>query len=118
VGEEWLTIAEIAQRTHLAENTARRYAKLFAAFLPSRTPGRTKHYPREAIAVLTRVAALYQAGRTTGDILDLLPQEFPRLVEAEATADSPPPAPARARGRSRRSDRAGRDRGRRRRPAG
>lgn len=91
--EEWLTIAEIAQRTHLAENTARRYAKLFTAFLPSRTPGRTKHYAPTALPVLTRVAALYQTGHTTGDILDLLPQEFPRLVDAEAAADSSPAAP-------------------------
>ncbi len=80
---EWFTITDIAQKANMSETTARRYASLFAAFLPSRTIGRTKKYAPETAGLLMRVAALYQEGLSTPEVLEWLQREFPQTVEVE-----------------------------------
>ena len=81
----WVLLGELAKMSQVSDSTARRYANIFKDYLHSKSFGRITKYQPESAAIFRRVAELYQEGRNTIEILDLLPQEFPRLSENEAT---------------------------------
>lgn len=81
IEKEWLSIAEIADRLGLAENTARRYSNLFSHFLRDRKFGRTTKYTTEALEVISRIAALYNQGLSTEEIKRKLQDEMPLVVD-------------------------------------
>lgn len=81
--DEWLSIAEIADKIGIPDNTARRYAGKFSDFMQSKTYGRTKKYTPDAIQVIERVSQLYQSGKSTDEIYELLQREKPIVVEVE-----------------------------------
>lgn len=79
------TIAELAEEIGIAENTARRYVRLFEEFFAGRQRGRTMRYPAEAAALLSCISGFYREGLTT-------PEIFERLhAELAARLQTPPP---------------------------
>lgn len=81
--EEWLSIAEIADKSGIPENTARRYVGKFSDFIQVKSTGRAKKYPPETIGVVERISQLYQGGKSTDEIYELLSREQPLVVEVE-----------------------------------
>lgn len=79
-----LTLAEIARKSRLTESTARRYTRLFAAFMPSEDRGRLRLFSPDCIPVLKRIKALYDAGHSTEQVHDVLNREYDRTVDIEA----------------------------------
>jgi hypothetical protein len=73
----WMLLGELAKDAKISDSTARRYANLFSAYLKSRSFGRTTKYLPDCLPVFLRVAELYQEGKNTIEILDMLPEEFP-----------------------------------------
>jgi len=73
-------ISEIEAKTGIPENTLRRYARLFADYIESRTINRRTKYSNEAIDVFNRIADLYNQGYSTPEIKDLLDQEVPKEI--------------------------------------
>lgn len=83
MAEDWISIAEIAKRLNVAENTARRYTHLFSEFLKERKFGRTTKYTLDAIEVISQISVLYSQGLTTEEIKRKLHNEFPQIVEID-----------------------------------
>jgi len=81
--EEWLSIAEIAEKTGIPENTARRYVGKFSDFIQVKSTGRAKKYPPDTIQVVERISQLYQAGKGTDEIYELLSREQPLMVRID-----------------------------------
>lgn len=78
--EDWLLIAELAEELDVAETTARRWAKLFETFLPSKRFNRVTRYSPEAVAILADIADLYRKGFTTEEIRHHLEETRPRAL--------------------------------------
>ncbi|HMM39308.1 MAG TPA: hypothetical protein PKB11_11180 [Desulfovibrio sp.] len=93
---DWLSVADIARLTRIPAPTARRYASLFREFLPHRKTGRVTRYAPEAAGVFERIAALYQDGRVTTEIEEILRGEFSRTIDVDAAPASAPAADVRA----------------------
>lgn len=87
MAEEWLTVTELANRLGLAENTARRYAKLFDEYISSRKYGRTIKYDPEAIKVMDSVSRLYKEGLGTQEIQERLRGVYPLHVDVQQETD-------------------------------
>lgn len=85
---DWFTIAEIAQQAQIPENSARRYAQTFSAFLPTKVWGRVKKYTPDAVGILMHVAALYQDGASTPEIRERLQQEYPQTIVSTKESES------------------------------
>lgn len=85
IEKEWLSIAEIADKLGLAENTARRYSHLFNDFLQDQKFGRTTKYTAEAIEVISRIAGLYNQGFSTEEIKRKLQDDMPQVVDVVVT---------------------------------
>ena len=68
--EKWLLISQIAEQLDIPENTARRHAKNFKEYLPSKTTGRVTRYSPEACGILARISELYNSGLTTQEVYD------------------------------------------------
>lgn len=75
----WMLLGELAKITKISDSTARRYANIFSEYIQSKSFGRITKYQLESAAVFNRVAELYQEGRNTVEILEILPQEFSRI---------------------------------------
>lgn len=78
--EHWLTIAEIAQQLNLPETTLRRYARVFADYIRSKTIGRTTRYPSETVQLFAQIAELFRQGYTSRDIAEWLQRESPKTI--------------------------------------
>ena len=90
----WVLLGELAKMSKVSDSTARRYANIFSDYMQSKSFGRITKYQPESAAIFSRVSELYQEGRNTVEILDILPHEFPRLdgvkpEEPEVTWDRP-----------------------------
>lgn len=83
VEEEFLTVAQIAQQLSLAENTTRRYMKLFRDFIPVQQNGRISKYPSESLEMVSRIAAMYQEGLSTQDIQQRLKRSRTRVIDVQ-----------------------------------
>lgn len=83
--EEWLSIAEVAKRLGLAENTARRYTHLFKEYITSKQTGRTMKYDPEAMEILANISRLYQEGLSTQEIQERLSSTY--ALNIEVTSD-------------------------------
>lgn len=70
------TISELAEEAGIAENTARRYVRLFDEFFAGRQRGRTMRYPAEAAALLSCISGFYREGLTTPEIFERLHAEL------------------------------------------
>lgn len=70
--EKSYLISELADQAEVAENTARRYARLFEEFFSPRQYGRARKYPPEAAATLRRISDFYRQGLTTPEIFERL----------------------------------------------
>ncbi len=81
------TLAELARKARLTESTARRYTRLFAEFIPSEDRGRVRLFSPTCVPVLKRIKALYDAGRSTDQVRDILDREFDRTVDIEVAHD-------------------------------
>ncbi|MBO8183423.1 MAG: MerR family transcriptional regulator [Archaeoglobus sp.] len=80
--EEYLKIADVAKQVGIPETTARRYAELFKEYLHHKTFGRTKKYKPEAVQIMQKISGLYQEGKTTEEIREILGYELPQVVDA------------------------------------
>lgn len=94
MSEGWRTLPQLARELDVAESTARRWAKAFARYLPSKGRGAARRYAPEAKAVLARVKELFDAGLTTQQVEEALRASFSATLDVVPTADAPPPAPA------------------------
>lgn len=83
---KWNSVAEIARKTRIPAPTARRYASLFKEFLGGSKMGRVTKYPDESIPIFERISNLYQEGRVTHEIEDVLRSEVPRTIDVEPSA--------------------------------
>jgi len=77
--ENWMLLGELAKNSNISDSTARRYANIFSEYIQSKSFGRITKYPPDSAAVFCRVAELYQEGRNTIEILEILPGEFSRI---------------------------------------
>jgi DNA-binding transcriptional MerR regulator len=78
-----LTIAEIAEKLGIAESTARRYAKQFSQFLPSKQIGRTMKYSPQALEILRDTAILFKKGHTSEEVQELLGEKYPQSYDGD-----------------------------------
>jgi DNA-binding transcriptional MerR regulator len=88
--DEWLTIAEIAEKTGIPENTARRYAAKFSEFLGGRSFGRATKYPPDAMEVINRISQFYQSGKTSDEINEILKRENIQVINIDVEEESQP----------------------------
>lgn len=100
MAERWLTITEIAQELGIPETTARRYARILADYIRSKTIGRTTRYPGETVQLFAQIAELFRQGYTSHDVREWLQREAPKTIVVDEEADnddhhhSPPPVEA------------------------
>lgn len=78
-----LTIAEIAQRFHLPESTARFYCKRFMHFLPHVGEGKRRRYRPEVIEVFSAILDEMKSSKSAAAVEETLAQRFPRNIEVE-----------------------------------
>lgn len=81
--DEWLTLPQIARLLDIAESTARRWAKAFEEFLPSRGRGAHRRFAPPAVDVFQKIKVLYDAGHTTEFVREHLQAQFPTTIDAE-----------------------------------
>lgn len=72
MAEEFLTIAELAERAGVAENTARRYVRVFDEFFIGRQSGRGIRYPEGASPLLSLISSCYRQGLSAPEIITRL----------------------------------------------
>ncbi|WP_029896516.1 MerR family transcriptional regulator [Desulfohalovibrio reitneri] len=65
-------ISELAELAGLAENTARRYARLFDGHFSGRQSGRVTRYPAEDAELLACIASWYKEGLSTPEVEEKL----------------------------------------------
>jgi chorismate mutase len=86
--ENWLPLAEVARQSSIAESTARRYARLFAEYLPHGRDGRTVLYAPESIAILKHIGRLFSEGRTSNQVREVLRRDT-GLIDVQAERPDP-----------------------------
>ena len=72
MAEVLLTIAELAERAGVAENTARRYVRVFEEFFAGRQDGRAMRYPEVVSPLLSLISSCYREGLAAPDIISRL----------------------------------------------
>lgn len=88
MSEELLTIAELAERAGVAENTARRYVRLFEEFFAGRQSGRSVRYPDADSPLLALISSCYREGLAAPEIMTRL--EAVAAVRGPVMAQEPP----------------------------
>lgn len=86
--KEWLTIAELAERTKVPEPSVRRYLKAFGDFFNHKGGSRGKRYEDTAVKVLIRIKQLFEDGYQTDAIDGFLRKEFPMIISDDNMTDS------------------------------
>jgi chromosome segregation ATPase len=74
--QEWYSVNDIVKGTGLTDSTARRYLKTFHDFLDVEKRSKQWRYSGETMAILKRIAQLYESNHTTEDIREILRQEI------------------------------------------
>jgi DNA-binding IclR family transcriptional regulator len=74
--QEWHSVNDIVKSTGLTDSTARRYLKTFHEFLDVEKRSKHWRYSGETVAIIKRVAQLYESKHTSEDIRDILRQEI------------------------------------------
>lgn len=93
--QDLLGFAEIEAATGIPQQTARRYAADFKAWLPSKTVGRAAKYAPVVLPTFAAIRAGFEAGLTTAQIrASLTAQNAPVIDVAEQTAPMPAQAPS------------------------
>lgn len=83
---EYLLISEIADKSRIAENTCRRYAKVFPQFFRSKKYGPAKKYHPDAVALVQKIFDWYNSHKlTTEEIRERLREEIPVVIDAKDT---------------------------------
>lgn len=85
---EWLTIAELAERTDIAESTVRRYLNNFENFFLDTGGKRSKRFEGAAVKVLIRIRELYEKGYESAEVRRVLSQEFSLIIDSESSDNS------------------------------
>lgn len=80
---EYLTVAQIAQKTNIPETTVRRYLKLFETFFKSKTYGRTKKYQSDATEVISIIGQMYEDSKSTSEIRERLQSTVLQIIDVE-----------------------------------
>jgi len=86
--KEWLTIAELAERTAIPEPSVRRYLKIFSDFFTYKGGSRGKRFEETAAKVLIRIKQLYDEGYQKDGIIGFLRKEFPMIISDDNVTDS------------------------------
>ncbi len=84
---DWLNLTAMARSLEIPEPTARRYAKLFADYLPHRKMGHITMYAPDTAPILSRISQLYSQGKKKEDIEAVLKKEFPQPDNVPAVGD-------------------------------
>jgi DNA-binding transcriptional MerR regulator len=88
--DDWLLIGEIAQQTKMAENTLRRYCRLFSDFLVCEQYGRITRYSPDCIPIFERISYLFSKGSTQEEIQKVLEKETSMTVQPPAEQEEVP----------------------------
>lgn len=78
---EWLTIADLADRTDIAESTVRRYLHRFSTFFDTKGGKRYKQYEVTAVRILVRVRELYDLGHESVEVRRILSTEYAMIID-------------------------------------
>jgi DNA-binding transcriptional MerR regulator len=81
--QEWVSIIELAEKTGIAENTARRYVKRFKKFFPNKNFGQTTKYPPDVAKMLLKISSMYYRKLNTQEILEILNKEEIQTLERD-----------------------------------
>jgi len=90
MAEELLTIAELAERAGVAENTARRYVRVFEEFFAGRQDGRAMRYPEVVSPLLSLISSCYREGLAAPDIISRLGAVVAAREASVRPAEEPP----------------------------
>ncbi|MCF8038965.1 MAG: MerR family transcriptional regulator [Desulfohalobiaceae bacterium] len=82
-----LNISELARKAGLTNSTCRRYVKTFAEFIPHEGKGRQKLFPSECVQTLKHIKSLYDNGRSTEQVLDVLDRDYERIMDIQTQED-------------------------------
>lgn len=83
VVEEYLTVAQIAEKTNVPDTTVRRYLKLFETFFKSKAYGRTKKYSPDAVEIILVISKLYEESKSTSEIRERLQSTVLQIIDIE-----------------------------------
>lgn len=92
--KEYYSITELAEKTQIAESTARRYIANFPDFFMVQGGARSRRLESTAIKVLLRIKQLFDNGYETSQVDATLRNEFPMFVEGNKPEESEKKAPA------------------------
>lgn len=81
--KEYLTIAELAELADIPNSTCRRYLANFEQFFVVKGGSRLKKYEVEAVDILKRIKDLYDEGLDTGEIHNILADEFAMIITVD-----------------------------------
>jgi len=82
--EEYMNATQMAQELELAENTVRRYLRLFKDYIPARQEGRMTKYSPVALQIVAQIGSWYKEGLTTHDITRRLREAHTRVIDVAA----------------------------------
>jgi hypothetical protein len=83
VVSEYLTISEIEKQTGISNSTCRRYLTTFERFFVVKGGSRLKKYESSSVGILIRIRDLYNDGRDTDEIHNILINEFPMVIDGD-----------------------------------
>ncbi|PIE68629.1 MAG: hypothetical protein CSA21_06455 [Deltaproteobacteria bacterium] len=78
---DWLTLTAMARSLQIPEPTARRYARLFAEYIPHRKVGHMTMYAPEASSVLAKISQLYAEGHKKTEVESILSKDLPQPID-------------------------------------
>jgi len=78
-------ISDIVDALGVPDSTVRRYVKTFDEFFSSDKRGRTTYYSDDAILIAKHIYVLYEEGKTTAEIQEILMRQYPIQVDVNNT---------------------------------
>lgn len=79
--EKWWSANEIVKELGMSETTVRRYLGEFEEFMQGRQYGRATKYPYQALEITSTIYRLYQEGKNTSEIKDILKAKYQQVIE-------------------------------------
>ena len=85
MGEELLSIKEIARRLEVPESNVRYWRDRFEEYLPVKGQGRKRRYSAKALEIFQLIRDGFQENHSTEDIAQELARHYPRTMQVAAT---------------------------------
>lgn len=86
--EDLKRLTQLSRESGVPESTIRRWIEKHRHYFAGKKIGKITYYPPAAVELITRIKSLYEAGRSTAEIEEILAEATPKTLTIEPN-DSP-----------------------------